>query len=455
MIVQLPEAYELSNIILALTPYGRSDPWEVRKDFPYYEAVMRHFAPHLAHPLLAEVSFSRDRWREYLSFRTDAVAFAFDQSGKLRRTRPFSTHDDLSPFDDHLELIEDFAAVSGFRAFFADHRDYYDSIIAEYGRYYHVQAMLRFLGERTGESPTARRHLITLSPLVYRMNAHREIDDSTSGDFPTLSDHLVGAGTGGGGSLVRAVDVHTLFTETSHGFINPVSDRFAEMIRSHFDYTRWQRDAGYESALGTFNEYMTWAAYDLFVREEFPAEAAEASLYWHYQNAQRGFLYSHLFAGKVRQLYEARREEGGRLEDLYPDLLSWTLERQEDLKQPSVVGQAATVMSRCDGPEALDFEYSEPMHESDSVSVIVQDGPVPVDTLLLARDAGAVGWSNDARMVTLRLSVPPLDSPYLVFNWWGARYPLSSRSGVLMGATTIEVRCDSVPHDLRAGRRRH
>lgn len=42
-LVRLSEPYELANIILALTPYGKSDPWEVAKNSAYYREVREHF----------------------------------------------------------------------------------------------------------------------------------------------------------------------------------------------------------------------------------------------------------------------------------------------------------------------------------------------------------------------------------------------------------------------------
>ncbi len=73
--VEYPEVYELANIVLALTEYGISDKWQVRKYFAYYDEMRTYFEPYMDHPLLDSVNFSRERWQEYLSYRTDAYAF--------------------------------------------------------------------------------------------------------------------------------------------------------------------------------------------------------------------------------------------------------------------------------------------------------------------------------------------------------------------------------------------
>ena len=76
--IELPESYELSNIILALTEYGKTDKWDVQKVPPYYDQIMEYFEPVKNHPLFDSVNYSRKKWEEFLGFRTDAYAFSFD-----------------------------------------------------------------------------------------------------------------------------------------------------------------------------------------------------------------------------------------------------------------------------------------------------------------------------------------------------------------------------------------
>lgn len=116
--IEYPETYELANIILALTEYGKTDKWEVRKDFDYYNKVQEYFKPVNEHPLLDSVNYSRKKWEEYLSFRTDSYAFEFDENNQLKRKFDFYTNKGFQPFDDYLDLINDFVKKSNFREFF-------------------------------------------------------------------------------------------------------------------------------------------------------------------------------------------------------------------------------------------------------------------------------------------------------------------------------------------------
>ncbi len=98
--IRLSETYELANIILALTDYGKSDPWEVEKQSAYYAEVQSFFAPYANHPLLKNVNYSREKWESYLSFRTDAYAFAFNADGKLARTTTFYANEGFNCFEE-------------------------------------------------------------------------------------------------------------------------------------------------------------------------------------------------------------------------------------------------------------------------------------------------------------------------------------------------------------------
>ena len=59
--IRYREAYELANIILALTPYGQSDPYEVYKNSRYYQQMRAYFEPYMQHPLLKQVRLFAQR----------------------------------------------------------------------------------------------------------------------------------------------------------------------------------------------------------------------------------------------------------------------------------------------------------------------------------------------------------------------------------------------------------
>ena len=429
--VQYSETYELANVILALTDYGIADDTEVQKGTPYYGVVMDFFKPMLSHPLLKAVNYSREKWADYLSFRTDAYAFEFDAQGKIRRKFEFWANDGHRPFDEHLALVQDFAEKSRFRKFYENHRSYYDEIVGRYLSYYMVGEMQTFLNEEFGKFEQNDNALVVISPLVNRMNCHRNLPGNVAADFATLGMALItGNRTDEVGRAEQATDIHTLFTEMNHGYVNPISDRYAKQLEQQFDYTRWDQKSGYTGA-DCFNEYMTWAVYDLFTLRHFPEVADSINRNWHFQNSNRGFPASSLFGKKLRDLY-ANKRTTERVKDLYPKVLAWTDAIQDSIRVPKPLHDTLTV-SVNNAYAPLNIDFSEPLHKMDALDLVlfqVLNGERKVlKTLTLQR--GQLLFFQGNR---LRLTLPDLPKEKGLYgfnlNWWGRKHELTSTFGI-------------------------
>lgn len=327
--IAIPETYELSNIILAITPYGISDKWEVMKGTAYYNEVMEYFKPYQNHPLIEKVNYSREKWDYYLSFRTDAYAFQFDKEGKLSRRVEFKAQDPMNEFENNLTLVEDFAKVSGFREFYRRHKPYYDSLIYSYSKYQMIPEVLSFLKSEFKVSKNQLSYSIVASPLVGRMNCHRDIEEIPT-DFISLPTFVVQNNLGQTPSEREiASGIHMLFTEADHGFVNPTTEHFKRMVKKSFNPVKWDNESGYlEYEFAVFNEYMTWAVYDVFIHKTFPQVATEVCVEWAKQNESRGFIESTLFNTKLIELYQAKAANET-IHDLYPKMLKWCKEVEE------------------------------------------------------------------------------------------------------------------------------
>lgn len=277
--IEMKESYELSNIILALTQYGRTDKWDVQKVPPYYNEVLKYFEPVKNHPLLDSVNYSRPEWKKFLGFRTDMYAFSFDQNGKLKRDYPFNSFGPVE-VDKNIDLINDFVLKSNYREFYKNHKDFYDKIIANYKEYYLVNKSKQFLDKvaKKSNNEPLKSYVIAISPLVGGQNCHRNINSTTSVDFPNICKDLI-LGNLENDYSTRIIENHTLFTEMDHGYINPISEKYKELITSNFNLTKWDKESGYPG-ISSFNEYMTWAIYDLFIKENFPKIADLIALEW-------------------------------------------------------------------------------------------------------------------------------------------------------------------------------
>lgn len=432
--VSIPETYELSNIILALTEYGKADQWEVNKSSTYYNEVLKFFEPVKNHPVLKKANYSRDLWQAYLSFRTDAIAYKFNNDNQLIRTNNFYTNNGFKPFDSSLSLVNDFILKSKFREFYSGHKTYYSSIVKQYNNYYMLQEARTFLQKLSDDSRQKKRRAqyeIILSPLVGRMNCHRNIDSNTVADFPSLSSALINENRAEiSNQAKRAVEIHTLFTEMDHGYVNPVTDKYADLVREKFDNKYWDIKSGYKE-LSCFNEYMTWAVYDLFTREYFPQYADSINAQWHYQNAGRGFYASNLFAKQFLNTFYKSKDK--KLSSIYPDLLKWTVENQNKNKLPKInVERPQDTIFTVSGSKII-------IPFSDNMDTTLRQISFIISRIENNRNKGKEFFTItqkhfewiDAK--TLQMETPVnYDAFSIIFNWWGCGYPLIGENGIFL-----------------------
>lgn len=439
IIVDYPETYELANIILALTEYGKTDKWEVRQGFDYYDKVQEYFEPVNGHPLLDSVNYSRDKWESFLSFRTDSYAFQFDENNQLKRTIDFYANKGFQPFDDHLELINDFVQKSNFRAFFAQNKDYYDAVSKRYKKTQYLNEMKTFLTKEFGEQYSSdKKYTIVLSPFVYRMNCHRDIDSTITADFITIPTYVL-SDTITTNEKDIATSIHNLFTEMDHGYVNPTTTQWKELVAKNFDANLWDNESGYndsdgydDSGSAVFNEYMTWAVYDLFLKEYFPNLADEVGLNWSFQNESRGFEYPQLFTQQLMTLYN-QKEDDETLKDLYPKMLEWTAEIQKDLSKPQITEPKDSVAIRFSEKTKMVISFSEPMRKTDTITTIFQDGMNSRTFMNLNHTNNNLSWTENGKSVSFEMNLPKdREAYYLQFNWWGTKHPLISEKGILV-----------------------
>jgi hypothetical protein len=431
--VVLPEAYELSNVILALTEYGQTDKWEVQKPSKYYKELITFFEPVKNHPLLKQVNYSREKWEDYLSFRTDAYAFEWDKD-TLKRKFNFKANKGHQPFDDNLESINDFVKQSKFRLFFKSHKAYYDSIISNYAEYYMLNKMKSFLELQTGyklPETTKANYYIVLSPLVGRMNCHRDIDKITQADFPNIGiDLLENFSKSFNNVTQRAVEIHTLFTEMDHAYINPISARYKAQIAASFQNKYWDNKSGY-AGISCFNEYMTWAVYDLFINEQFPKYADSINLQWHYQNASRGFYASALFANIVERTFD-KRVTNQTIADIYPKIITLLQQKQITNKQVKLVLKKDSVYTM-DATNQFVLNFSTPMQTSTSFAcelLKMESGKGTNESKFITVKDEQIKWLSD-KQAQITLTTDYTECA-LIFNWWGCGNPLIGKNDVLL-----------------------
>jgi Domain of unknown function (DUF4932) len=319
VLVEIPEAFELANIAIAISQPGLNEEHRVNKHGAYYQRVLEHFLPFKDHPLIAQSDLTRNYG---YCFRDNSICYAFDRDqlvhGGLysRMRRP-----DL--FQRQLALLEDFARVSHFRHFYRDNQPYYERQIQLYRQKIPVRGMWRWLEERFPSRHDCYK--IVFSPLV---GASHETCGFTKGDFSETIMFVSGPGESQDTSntIEQGCLSRTVFTEIDHNYVNRITkDHLDRVNKALADLGQWNQQEGYTSAEMTFNEYMTWAVFVLYAYDTYDTADAETIIERSTTNTMvhhRKFVRFEAFAQELLRLYRNRADHQS-IPDLYPAILAW------------------------------------------------------------------------------------------------------------------------------------
>lgn len=280
VIVEVPEVYELGNIALALTNYQSLARHTVLAG-PYLTQVGAHFAGVRAHPLIAALNTrltSGGSWNydAYYGFRENAFVYEFGLTSLARKPGYTRAWGGTDVFTRELERVEDFSEKSGFRSFYAGQASLYEGQIRRYQELVSVERMWRWLEERFPYRYD--RYRIVFSPLIngshstqrFTTNGVRETVMFVAG--PDVVPDSIGT------PMKTAHLERLVFTEIDHNYVNPATGRYQQRINRIFaNVGSWNGNpASYRSPVATFNEYMTWAVFDLYALDAYDPVTAAA-----------------------------------------------------------------------------------------------------------------------------------------------------------------------------------
>jgi hypothetical protein len=356
-------------------------------------------------------------------------AFSFDKNGILKRDYPFNSFGPME-VDKNIDMINDFVAKSNYRKFYNEHIDFYNKIISNYKEFYFINKSKLFLDKVAEKSKnnSLKKYIIAISPLVGGQNCHRNVDSLTTVDFPNISKDLI-LGNSESSFNARIVENHSIFTEMDHGYINPISDKYEKLITLNFNLKKWDKDSGYPG-INSFNEYMTWAVYDLFIKENFPKVADSISLQWQYQNAGRGFIAQNIFSKKVQELYLGQKGIK-KIETIYKPLLSWCKSIENKVSQPTLLNIDKKHFVKTDISD-IQLMFSEAMETKYPFKMQIaefKDGNQTGKESFI--EAKELKWSNGDKTLNLKIETE-FEEFVLIFNWWGNDRPISSKNGILL-----------------------
>ncbi|AUD01179.1 hypothetical protein CWM47_04720 [Spirosoma pollinicola] len=329
--VEVPEVYELINVIFALTNYGKTPA--IYKETDYYKQVMRHFSPYKNHPAVRTVdSLLLKSEDNYANLKMDSYAYLF-QGNKLVKSPIYdrASWGEVNQLTPYVPKLEQFTKQANFRSFFQKHTPYYNSLITDFKKNVDVATMKAWL-EKQFPSTHYSAVKILFSPLVgWNQSANHFTDNGFTEaqshiNYPFIDDSQAKQPK----NITRGQRMIIAFTELNHTYLNPEAeaDRNKKAVSDAYkNLTKWitagKSSANYNNAFSCFEEYMNYSLVTLLFNDLFD-EQTFAVLNRDLENrmANRGFQQFTGFNQELLRLYKTKKP-GQTVADLYPDIIAW------------------------------------------------------------------------------------------------------------------------------------
>ncbi len=327
--VDNPETHELVNIMVALTESGRIDSNMVNMKTMYHKDVMNHFNKFSNHPVIDTFNqhikgvFDNDSYWYYYNIRMNSNMYSFNNRNKIINKSPYTRlgFDKVNHLEPLIPMINDFVKTSNYRAFYKEHKTYQDSLIKEYYRLVDIDKMWKWVEARFSNSYDSYK--IYISPLIGGAHATQRFKDE--GFKETVMFINAPIFDKNYSEKSKEADLtRTVFTEIDHNYVNPASNKFSEINEIMQPLECWNKGAqGYGNGYATFNEYMTWAVFTLYLYDNFDTkifnkknkEAAD------FMQNGRGFIRFHSFNDFVLDWYKENQNRS--FLELYPVVIDW------------------------------------------------------------------------------------------------------------------------------------
>lgn len=327
--IEIPQVYELLNIIIAITPQGLVREGLVEKKTSYHQDVLTHFLPYADHPVVAVIDKMLTIGR-YSYIKMDSYAFEFKRVNIVKSdVYDRISWGDYNTIEEYIPFIEDFAQKSNFLSFYEQYTDFYESLIEVFGTNVPLQEMKIWL-EDNFSGIHYDSYKVIFSPLTGDNQSSTHI---TSNGYSEAQAHVnfpYGIEKSENkDSLVYNLGQMITFTELNHSYINKETEENMEHVQKAFsNLDVWidkSKAAGdYSSPESAFNEYMNWGLVSLYFRDKtHNKEFEQLKSVVERTMSKRGFIQFEAFQGKLLSLYKNRQTK---VADLYEPLLIWAAE---------------------------------------------------------------------------------------------------------------------------------
>lgn len=148
--VSVPEVSELSQILIAISQYGRTDSNMINMKGEYYQKVIRVFDRYKDEPIIRSIdsimekSNGAEKYWLYYALKMNAAGYRFNRMNKIESdSTVFKIGFDnyYNPIEKFLPQIQAFADKTKFRRFYKSNKSFYDSLVNEYWKLNPVKQM--------------------------------------------------------------------------------------------------------------------------------------------------------------------------------------------------------------------------------------------------------------------------------------------------------------------------
>ncbi len=343
VVYEIPEVFELANIILGLL----DDSFEganQNTESDYYSEVLKFFGAHRDHEIFNRLNTEGLDEKEigdiYYDFRDNSYGYVFDESGRIVHGNQYfylhgynkDTH--KNTFVDLLPLVQDFADKSDFRSFFDKQQDFYSRLASREPEFLKTKDIWQWL---ENEFPLLKIHAykIVMSPVIggshstqkfHQRNARKNTLFSECIMFMNASDLKVQERFDSFDEKVASISGN-LFTELDHNYINPFTGKYYKEISSAFkDRSQWvteDKAKFYSSEHSIYQEYITHALYSIWAYDTFSPDVAAKAVAKRVDlnKNRRGFYRFDQFNEMLMALEEEHNDKT--IMELLPQIIQW------------------------------------------------------------------------------------------------------------------------------------
>ena len=332
--VEIPSAYELVNIIMAISPTGVRDSDLVEHEIPYYQQVQTYFDAFKTHKAVT-VMDSLLKANRYYDIKMDSYNYDFEKGNLMKKGayNRISWGND-NTIEKYIPLFQDFAEKSNFLRFYKKKQSFYAPLIKAYKDSLGVAEMQNWLNKNF---PATHYNCfkIIFSPLVagnqsatdFESNGFKEAQAHVNFpyvQFAQIKEKLTPLSVN-----VKRGDI--VFTELNHPFENPEFENeqnFPLFSKIPFNMavftTKGKPASSYDNPLRCIQEYMNWGLVSLRYVDYAPKEDLEALLKYRdgWMVNYRGFTKFKEFNRFLVDIY-TKRPQGKVVADLYPQIIQW------------------------------------------------------------------------------------------------------------------------------------